>query len=82
MESKLELAAALARRLPPRGGRWALHGIADVKLRAFTPPGEKLELEARLNQLSTNAASLNVETRKDKRVISGARVLFAPEVRS
>jgi 3-hydroxymyristoyl/3-hydroxydecanoyl-(acyl carrier protein) dehydratase len=84
MESKLELAAALAMRLPPpsRGGRWALHGIADVKLRAFTPPGEKLELEARLNQLSTNAASLNVETRKDKRVISGARVLFAPEVRS
>jgi 3-hydroxymyristoyl/3-hydroxydecanoyl-(acyl carrier protein) dehydratase len=81
MNSNLELAAALAEQLPPpaAGGRWTLRGVSDVKLRAFTPPGERLEIEARLNQLSTNAATVSVETRKGKRVISGARVLLAPE---
>jgi hypothetical protein len=53
--------------------------MSDVKLRAFTPPGETLEVEVRLNQLSTHAATVSVETRRGKRVISGARVLLAPE---
>ena len=81
MNSNLELAAALAARMPPpaAGGRWALRSISDVKLRAFTPPGEELEIEARLNELSTDGATLIVETRKGKRVICGARVLLAPE---
>ena len=81
MNSNLDLAAALAAQLPPpaAGGRWALRGMSDVKLRAFTPPGETLEIEARLDQLSTNAATVSVETRKGKRVISGARVQLAPE---
>jgi len=81
MHSNLELAAALAARLPPPagGGRWTLRGLTDVKLRAFTPPGERLEIEARLTQLAANAVTLNVETRKGKRVISGARVLLIPE---
>jgi 3-hydroxyacyl-[acyl-carrier-protein] dehydratase len=81
MHSNLELAAALAAQLPPpaRGARWALRGLSDVKLRAFTSPGETLEMEVRLNQLSTDAATMSVETRKGKRVISSARVLLAPE---
>ena len=80
MQSNLELAAALAVRLPPpaAGRAWKLCGLSDVKLRAFTPPGEKLEIEARLLQLSTNAATLNVETRKGKRAISGTRVRLTP----
>jgi len=84
MNSNLELAAALTAQLPPpaTGGRWRLCGMADVKLRAFTPPGEMLEIEARLNQLSANAATVTVDTRKGNRVISGARVLLAPEERS
>jgi 3-hydroxyacyl-[acyl-carrier-protein] dehydratase len=81
MHSNLELAQALAAQLPPpaAGARWALRGMSDVKLRAFTSPGETLETEVRLSQLSTNAATLSVETRKGKRVIGGARVLLAPE---
>ena len=84
MNSNLELAAALAAQLPPpaAGGRWVLRGMSDVKLRAFTSPGETLEIEARLHQLSAKAATVGVETRKAKRVISGARVLLAPEERS
>ena len=55
-----------------------LRGLSDVKLRAFTPPGERLEIEARLNQLSTQAATVSVATRNGQRVISGTRVLLTP----
>ena len=84
MNLNLELAATLADQLPPpaAGGRWALRGISDMKLRAFTPPGETLEIEARLCQLSAEVAAVSVGTRKGKRIISGARVLLAPEERS
>jgi len=80
MNANLELAAALAAQLPPpaAGGRWVLRGLSDVKLRAFTPPGERLEIEARLNQLSTQAATVSVATRNGQRVISGTRVLLTP----
>ena len=83
MNSNLELVAALAAKLaaPSIGGRWALRGVSDVKLRAFTPPGETLEIEARLNQISDNAATVNVETRKGKRIIGGSRVHLVPEGR-
>src|SRR5262245_4054534 len=81
MNSNLELVAGLAAKLPVAAGRrWALRGVADVKLRAFTPPGETLEIEARLHQLSADEATVNVETRKGKRVIGGSRVRLATEV--
>ena len=81
MNSNLELVAGLAAKLPVAAGRrWALRGVADVKLRAFTPPGETLEIDARLNQLSADEATVNVETRKGKRVIGGSRVRLATEV--
>lgn len=84
MNANLELVAMLAAQLPApaAGGKWTLTSVSDVKLRSFTPPGETLEIEARVNQLSTDTATVQVETRKGKRVISGARVLLAPEART
>ena len=83
MNANLELAAMLAAQLPAPAtvGNWSLTSVSDVKLRAFTPPGETLEIEACVKQLSTDTATVQVETRKGKRVISGARVLLAPEAR-
>jgi len=84
MKANLELAAGLAREMPAPaiGGEWALRSVSDVKLRAFTSPGEVLEISARLDRISTDAATLNLETRKGKRVVGGSRVLLAPEVRT
>ena len=84
MNANLELAAALAAQLPapPAGGSWTLRCLTDVKLRAFTPPGETLEIEARLSQLSTDSATVTVETRNGKRVVSGARVRLSAEAPS
>jgi len=81
MGTNLELASSLAGQwaAPTAGLRWVLRGVSDVKLRAFTLPGETLEIEARLNQLSADAATVSVESRNAKRVIGSARVLLAPE---
>jgi 3-hydroxymyristoyl/3-hydroxydecanoyl-(acyl carrier protein) dehydratase len=81
MNSNLELVAKLAANLPAplAGPGWVLKGLSDVKLRAFTPPGETLAVEARLIQLSTTAATVNVETRAGKRIICGASVRLLPE---
>jgi 3-hydroxymyristoyl/3-hydroxydecanoyl-(acyl carrier protein) dehydratase len=81
MNANLEVVAALAATLPPpaAGGRWAVRNITNVKLRAFTPPGEKLEIEARLNQMTSEAATVNVETRKNGRTIGGTRVRLVAE---
>jgi 3-hydroxymyristoyl/3-hydroxydecanoyl-(acyl carrier protein) dehydratase len=81
MNSNLELAAALAATLPApcAGGRWVLRGVSDVKLRAFTPPGERLEIEASLDQFLADAATVKVESRKGNRIIGSSRVRLVPE---
>ena len=83
MNASLELAALLAEELPapPNGPAWALRSVSDVKLRAFTPPGEVLEIEARLNQLAPEMATVSVDIRKGKRLVGGARVRLVPEER-
>ncbi len=82
MNASLELAALLATelKLPAGGTRWTLRSVSDVKLRAFTPPGDILDIEARLNQLDPTAATVHVEIRKNKRIVGGARVRLTPEV--
>jgi 3-hydroxyacyl-[acyl-carrier-protein] dehydratase len=84
MNSKLELAAALARHLPAPavGGDWTVRGVSDMKLRVFTLPGETLEVAAKLHQLSSDTATVTVESRKGNQIIGGARVRLAPGERS
>jgi 3-hydroxymyristoyl/3-hydroxydecanoyl-(acyl carrier protein) dehydratase len=73
----LQLAAALATEMPPPpGGQWTLRAIRDVKLRAFIPPGELLELEAKLNECSSDSATMAMEIRKGQKNIGGARVVL------
>lgn len=83
MDANLRLAATLAAELPvENGGHWKLQAVSNVKLRAFTPPGETLELEVRLDERAEKTARLIVEIRKGKRVVGGARVLLAAEARA
>src|SRR5262245_8755326 len=81
MDMNLQLAAALAAEVcpPANGNRWKLRAVSDVKLRAFIPPGETLELEVKLSERRDDSATLAVETRKGKKLIGGARVLLVPE---
>jgi 3-hydroxymyristoyl/3-hydroxydecanoyl-(acyl carrier protein) dehydratase len=80
MHLNLQLVAALAAEIPaPAGGRWNLKSVSDMKLRAFIPPGESLELEARLDERADDSAMVIVETRKGKKLMGGARALLVRE---
>lgn len=80
MNLNLQLAGALAVEIPmPDGGQWNLRTVSDMKLRTFIPPGEPLELEAKIGTQDENSALVIVETRKGKRLAGSARVLFSTE---
>jgi len=84
MHANLQLGAALANELPcaAAGQVWQPRAISGMKLRAFIPPGEALELEARLNGATNGKADFIVETRNGKRVIGTARVQFVAEAKA
>lgn len=84
MHSNLELAGHLVSEIAQAssGSNWRPRAISDMKLRAFIPPGELLELEARLQKSSDQSAELVVETRQGKRLLGSARVRFAAEGKS
>ena len=84
METNLQLAAAMASELPTPAARdrWIILTVLDMKLRAFVAPGECLDIEARLTELSAHSATVAVETRNEKRIVGAVRVLLALEVDS
>src|SRR3954454_9890947 len=71
MHANLQLATALAGELPhtAAGCRWTIRSVQDVKLRAFTPPGELLYSEVKLVESPTVAPVLSLQTRNGKRLI-------------
>lgn len=76
MHFNLQLVGQLARQWPQPAGAsgWKLQTIADMKLRAFLPPGENLELEAKLVELQSNAAIVSIASRRAGKPASAARV--------
>lgn len=84
MHTNLQLAACLAAEIPcpVHSLRWILRSISNVKLRTFMKPGELLEFEARLDDHADDTLEMTVETRRGKRIVGGARVLFTPETLS
>jgi 3-hydroxyacyl-[acyl-carrier-protein] dehydratase len=80
MQVSMELASALAAEFsPPTPRRWRIESVLDMKLREFIPPGANLELEARLKQRTNDSATLSIGARTSREVVSGARLLLAPE---
>jgi len=83
MHANLLLATALVAEMePPRpGAAWCVRTISEVKLRAFTPPGDTLELEARLAKREPDALLVGIETRKGARVVASSLARFLVEDR-
>lgn len=79
----LNLALALVAEISsPADCCWRLRSVSDVKLRGFIPPGEILHLEARLSKHADAAVCIVVETRKETKLLGGARVQFSLEALS
>lgn len=78
MNANLLFATAFANdELPPANGkRWKAVGVAKVKIRDFTEPGETLELEAEPVKQEDNEAIISVVTKKNGKQNSSVRVLL------
>jgi 3-hydroxyacyl-[acyl-carrier-protein] dehydratase len=77
MHSNLELAARFAAQLPgltPRGS-WQPAAIANMKLRAFIPPGEPIRIEVSVEN-SGSSSQIAVECRNARRLTGSAHVLM------
>jgi 3-hydroxymyristoyl/3-hydroxydecanoyl-(acyl carrier protein) dehydratase len=76
VHNQLRLADALANNLPAPapGGRWEAREVCDVKIRSFTLPGTRLDLEARVKELAGTRALISLQSRNGPRLIGTARV--------
>lgn len=76
MHLNMDLAESLAGDFPAPapGERWLATRVEDVKLRTFIPPGQLLELEARLHEHAEDSLTVSVKTRQAGRVTGGALV--------
>jgi 3-hydroxyacyl-[acyl-carrier-protein] dehydratase len=81
MYKVLELAGHVAKDVPANGGQaqWVARQINDSKLRAFMPPGESLEFEAKLARQDANSLTVQVEARKDGRTKGHSKIVFFAE---
>jgi hypothetical protein len=59
---------------PAAGSRWIPREVLDVKLRAFTPPGETLELVARRKNATEETATVAIQVRMEGKRIGTCRV--------
>jgi len=74
MNLNLQFVATLAATLGE--GNWTATGMTSVKLRAFMPPGETLDLSAEVAEIEGDKATILVQSRRGKRLNSSAKVLL------
>ncbi len=80
MNMNLKLVTALAATVPAGSGAvWIPRAIADMKLRDFIPPGEALNLEAKVMKHEGDALKISVETRSERGRLGAARVELTTE---
>ncbi len=81
MDMNQKISEALASEIPTdESGRiWKVSHMANVKIRAFTPPGEALELRAKIDEKTEDSLTLRVETKKGGKRNSSARIHFRKE---
>jgi len=75
MNLNLKLALDLVSELEGEG-IWEPVQMINVKLRDFMPPGETLDLQASVAEVSDHTAKVRVQTRKGKKRTSSAQVLL------
>lgn len=80
-DANLGLATELMEQIAPstEGARWLPREILDVKLRAFIPPGETLELIARRKESTDDTAKIVMQIRQNGKRVGSCRVNLALE---
>ncbi len=81
MNTTLEFAETLTSEIPTdqSGSIWKVSSMKNVKIRAFTPPGEALELRAKIDEKTEDSLTIRVETKKGGKRNSSAKIIFRSE---
>ncbi len=81
MDTNRKFAETLASEIPleKTGHSWKVSRMGNVKIRAFTPPGEALELRAKIDEKTEDSLTIRVETKKGGKRNSSAKVHFRSE---
>jgi 3-hydroxymyristoyl/3-hydroxydecanoyl-(acyl carrier protein) dehydratase len=79
LDAQIRLALRLAAELATPGQRVRLTKIADMKMRSFILPGQKVEMEAALRSATGRAAELTMTARVDGRRVATAWVEIVPQ---
>jgi len=84
MHKVLELAARVTDDIltPARHTAWVARSVNDSKIRAFMPPGESLEFEARLAKQDAGSLTIHVGARKETKVTGHSKIIFHAEERA
>jgi 3-hydroxyacyl-[acyl-carrier-protein] dehydratase len=74
MDCLSTLALGLARDLPTLGEHAVVSSVRDAKIRAFTAPGQQLELAADVASATADLVRMKVAARRDGRTVATARI--------
>jgi 3-hydroxymyristoyl/3-hydroxydecanoyl-(acyl carrier protein) dehydratase len=78
LDAQIRLALRLAGETVSPGQRLRLAKIADLKMRSFILPGQRVEAETTLRSATDGAAVLSLAARVDGRLVATARVEIVP----
>jgi 3-hydroxymyristoyl/3-hydroxydecanoyl-(acyl carrier protein) dehydratase len=78
LDAQIRLALRLAGETVSPGQRLRLAKIADVKMRSFILPGQRVEAETTLRSATDGAAELTLAARVDGKLVATARVEIVP----
>lgn len=78
LDAQIRLALRLAAETATAGQRLRLARIADMKMRSFVPPGQRVEMEAALRSATDRAAELTMAARVDGKRVATAWVEIVP----
>lgn len=78
MDALAALSLQLAQASAPQAGAFTTHKVSQVKIRAFTAPGTRLELEAVLQDIDAQRARMKVSARSGDKAVASARIELMP----
>jgi 3-hydroxymyristoyl/3-hydroxydecanoyl-(acyl carrier protein) dehydratase len=81
LDAKIEIARRILTKEEPNGAqRWRVNAVRNVKVRAFTPPGGRVEVEVRETGTRSESGerTVSMEARSGAERVSSATVCFGP----
>jgi 3-hydroxyacyl-[acyl-carrier-protein] dehydratase len=73
----MDALATLSLQLAPQASAFVMQKVSQVKIRSFTAPGTRLELEAVLQDIDAQRVRMKVAARSEDKTVATARIELA-----